>query len=57
MIPTKQPIKAPKTGINAAKSPEIATTIPQTKEETDTKGKQETEKERDRGTETKAESV
>lgn len=48
-------IYATKTGINAAKSPEIATTIPQTKEETDTKGKQETEKERDRGTETKAE--
>lgn len=37
-------IYATKTGINAAKSPEIATTIPQTKEETDTKGKQETEK-------------
>ena len=48
-------VYATKTGINAAKSPEIATTIPQTKEETDTKGKQETEKERDRGTETKAE--
>lgn len=48
-------IYATKTGINAVKSPEIATTIPQTKEETDTKGKQETEKERDRGTETKAE--
>ena len=41
-------VYATKTGINAAKSPEIATTIPQTKEETDTKGKQETEKERDR---------